>query len=219
MAFDAEFAAAVAIEQALKRGLDEVTPDELLLGCLRAVSQFGIAQIGPWAIDLEALGVEWLEVPARRGAKVAYSDAAVEVFDLAARIARANGGGSMRVEHLLAAFAGREDGLMGELSRSYGIASAGWRAAVAGMVPPAAPEARAASDYLSPEEAAEALGIHVQTLRGYVRSGKLPARRLAGERAIRIRRLDLEMLLEPLQEQEKKDGSIRSETRFAGDHP
>lgn len=202
MAFDTEFAAAVAIELALKRGLEEVGPDELLLGCLRAVSQFGIAQIGPWAIDLEALGVEWVEIPVRGGAKVAYSDAAVEVFDLAARIAKANGGGSMRVEHMLAAFAGRESGLMGELSLSYGITSAGWRAAVSKMLPtaPAVAEVPPAQDYLSPEEAAEALGIHVQTLRGYVRSGKLPARRLAGERAIRIRRADLEMLLEPLQE-------------------
>ena len=46
--------------------------------------------------------------------------------------------------------------------------------------------------------AAEALSIHVQTLRAYVRSGKLPALRLAGERAIRIRRQDLETVLEPL---------------------
>jgi len=56
----------------------------------------------------------------------------------------------------------------------------------------------AARDYLSPEDAAEALGIHVQTVRAYIRSGKLPALRLAGERAIRIRRSDLETVLEPL---------------------
>ena len=42
------------------------------------------------------------------------------------------------------------------------------------------------SEYLSPEDAAAELGIHVQTVRTYVRSGKLPAMRLAGERAIRI---------------------------------
>jgi excisionase family DNA binding protein len=194
LALETESAIAFAIEQALKRGLDEVTPDELLLGCLRAVSQFGIAQIGPWALDLEALGVEWLNPPSKP-AKVAYSDAAVEVFDLAARIAKANGGGSMSLEHLLAAFAGRESGLMGQLSRDYGITSAGWRAAVARLTSPAAAPT-ASADYLSPEDAAEAMGIHVQTLRGYVRSGKLPARRLAGERAIRIRREDLDKLLE-----------------------
>ena len=48
-------------------------------------------------------------------------------------------------------------------------------------------------------QAAEALGVHVQTLRAYVRSGRLPALRLAGERAIRIRRSDLEKVLEPVQ--------------------
>jgi excisionase family DNA binding protein len=52
-------------------------------------------------------------------------------------------------------------------------------------------------EYLTPEEAAELLSIHVQTLRAHVRSGKLPALRLAGERAIRIRWSDLEKIFEP----------------------
>ena len=42
------------------------------------------------------------------------------------------------------------------------------------------------------------MGIHVQTLRTYLRGGKLPAMRLAEERAIRIRRADLEKVLEPV---------------------
>ena len=54
------------------------------------------------------------------------------------------------------------------------------------------------NDYLTPEQAADELGVHVQTVRAYVRSGKLAALRLAGERAIRIRRSDLETVLEPL---------------------
>jgi excisionase family DNA binding protein len=63
----------------------------------------------------------------------------------------------------------------------------------------AAPAASsAAREFLTPEEAAEALGIHVQTLRAYVRSGKLPALRVAGERSLRVRRSDLEKVLEPL---------------------
>jgi excisionase family DNA binding protein len=52
-----------------------------------------------------------------------------------------------------------------------------------------------ASDLLSPEQAAAELGVHIQTLRGYIRRGKLVAFRLAGERAIRIRRDDLLALL------------------------
>ena len=53
-------------------------------------------------------------------------------------------------------------------------------------------------DYVTPEQAADVLHVHVQTIRDYIRSGRLPAFRLAGERAIRIRPADLEALLEPL---------------------
>ena len=201
---DAELAAAFAIDQAKRRNLDEITPDELLLGCLQAVSQFGVVQLGPWVLDLEELGIDWLQHPERSGTKVAYSQAVVAVFDLAARIAKADG--PIRIDHLLAAFAGEDSGLMGDLKRSHGITSASWRAAVAQFSPrrtvreseDGGSGAGAVRDYLTPEEAADALGIHVQTLRGYVRSGKLPALRLAGERAIRIRRADLETVLEPL---------------------
>ena len=58
---------------------------------------------------------------------------------------------------------------------------------------------------MTPEEAAQALSVYVQTLRAYVRSGKLPALRLAGERSIRIRRADLENVLEPVQADEEKE--------------
>jgi len=208
LATDTETVAAFAITQTLKRGLPEITPDELLTACLLVVSQFGIAQIGQWEIDVESLGIEWLETSENSTSKVAYSDASVEIFDRAARIAKSSGSSTMRLPHLLAAFAGRDAGLMGDLKQTYGITNAGWRAAIARM-PVARAEGPGAvervSEYLSPEEAAEALGIHVQTLRGYVRSGKLPARRLAGERAIRIRRSDLDLLLEPLHGRELQE--------------
>ena len=204
---DAETAAAFAISQAKRRGLAEVGADELLLGCLQTISVFGIVRLGPWTFDLEALGIDWLERPAR-GARVDYSQAVVELFDRAARISAVSaGGGGIQVDHLLAAFAGETGGLMGELKRTHEITGAGWRAAVAQLWPNVPPSATppadgsataAAADYLTPEEAAAALNIHVQTLRAYVRSGKLPALRLAGERAIRIRRQDLETVLEPL---------------------
>jgi len=202
---DAEQAASFAIAQAKRRSLDEVGPDELLLGCLQTIAQFGVAQLGSWTFDLEESGIDWLEQPERSGSKVAYSLTVVDLFDRSARIARMDGAGPMRVDHLLAAFAGETEGLMGQLKRKHGITSANWRAAVARLgcaAPESKKEERAASaafrDYLTPEEAAEALAIHVQTLRAYVRSGKLPALRLAGERAIRIRRADLEKVLEPL---------------------
>jgi excisionase family DNA binding protein len=50
----------------------------------------------------------------------------------------------------------------------------------------------------SPEEAAEYLGVHVQTVRAWIRSGRLKASRLAGQRALRIAASDLQSVLEPV---------------------
>ena len=60
---------------------------------------------------------------------------------------------------------------------------------------------------LSPEEGARLLGLHIQTVRGYIRSGRLPAFRIAGERAIRIRRDDLNALLQAMPAARSEDGS------------
>ena len=215
---DTETAASFAVAHARRLGQTEVGPDELLVGALQEISRFGIARLGGLVIDLEELGLDWLKAPEKSGSKLlsmapklAYTQDAVRIFDLAALIAKVDGGSAIGVDHLLAAFAKEESGLMGKLKQMYGITSASWRAAIAERAAlasalPQASEAElrveaaalAGRDYLTPEEAAEALGLHVQTLRGYVRTGKLPALRLAGERAIRIRREDLETVLEPL---------------------
>jgi excisionase family DNA binding protein len=202
---DTEHAAAFAITQAKRRGLAEITPDELLLGCLRTLSQFGIVTFGPWTFDLEALGVDWLENPDRKGLKPSYSQALVDRFDLAARIAKADGTSMIRIHHLLVAL-WSDTGLMAQLRQAHSITSAEWRAAAvqlstARQAKEPAPQSgnrEPARDYLTPEEAADALGLHAQTVRAYIRSGKLPAMRVAGERAIRIRREDLDKVLEPL---------------------
>jgi excisionase family DNA binding protein len=205
---DTDLAASFAIFVAKQRGDAEVTPDHILLGCLRAISRFGIATIGPWSLDLESLGIDWVAQPDGPKPKVAYSEGAVQIFDRASAIAR-SAGDLLNVFHLLAAFATEELGLMGELKRAHGINSAGWRTAIAQLAVPETngakpePAKKVTRDFLTPEEAAEALGVHVQTMRAYIRSGRLPAFRIAGERAIRIRRVDLEKLLEPLNTQEQ----------------
>lgn len=204
---DIELVAAYAIFSARRRGAQEITADDLLLGCLRAVSKFGIAEIGPWNIDLELLGVNWIDAAEGPPPKAVYSQQAVEIFDRAAQIAKSVRETHIGVNHVLAAFAAEESSLMAELKKTYDITSASWRAAIArtagqsriDAVVPAPGEEKRLREYLSPEEAANELGIHVQTMRMYVRSGRIPAFRVAGERALRILRSDLVKVLEPVE--------------------
>jgi excisionase family DNA binding protein len=175
---------------------------------LYAISRFGTVELGGWTIDLEELGVDWTAAQPKSEAKLAYSLQVVEILDRAAVLSKLEGAGKIGVDHLLVCFAKETGGVMGALRERYGIDSVRWRAAVAHLAgagetetagEPAPPrEPSPVREYLSPEEAAEFLGVHVQTLRGYIRSGKLPALRVAGERVIRIHRGSLESLLEPL---------------------
>lgn len=59
-------------------------------------------------------------------------------------------------------------------------------------------------ELLSVQEAADFLGLSVSTIRRYIRDGRLPAYRVAGERLLRIKRSDLEELLDPIFEEGKK---------------
>jgi excisionase family DNA binding protein len=188
----------------LQRQLKELAADELLLGCcLHVLSQFGIARIGDIVLDLEELGVDWARTNQAPTRTVCRSKEVIAICERAALIARASHSTTIRIEDLLAAFAGRRTGVMRELKERHGITSVTWRAAIARLASDrgtwrmkTAQSPALYSEYLTPEQAADVLGVHVQTVRGYVRSGKLPASRLAGERAIRIRRSDLECVLE-----------------------
>ena len=194
----------LAIWCAKERGAEEVLSADVLEGCLRVVSRFGVAAIGSLQVDLEEFGIDWLRVPERGAAKVSYSDEVVHLLDRAAAIAKADGYKEMGIDHVLVAFGAEDSKALDEWKQRHGVTSPQWRAAVGVMrEEPAAPadteKVVSARGYLSPEEAAGELGIHVQTVRAYVRSGKLPAVRMAGERAIRIRREDLPKLMEPMQ--------------------
>lgn len=203
-----------AIARARRRGGSEVSPDDLLIGLLKGMARFGLAIVGTWAIDLAGLGEDWLEERPRAEKRgPAYSPEAAAMFDQAAAVARKEGAPRVEPIHLLAAFAPVETGLMGRLKETYGITETGWREALARSRPGGWNGADGSGEHdaggrggpasgrrelLSPDEAAEFLGVHTQTVRGYIRTGKLPAYRIGGERFIRIRHDDLLALLEPL---------------------
>lgn len=212
-----------AIKRAKRRKSPTVTADDLLIGVFRAIARFDIVEIGPLTIDLEALGeavgeASQDDADKTPGQKVAYSSDAVAVLDKAAEIARKDASPKVEPIHLLAAFAYRDDGLMPQLKKQYGFSSAEWRWALSRWQPVSlerreegratAPGRQSPSElnkkqFFSPDEAAEFLGVHTQTIRGYIRTGKLPALRLAGERALRIQRDDLLALLEPYKPEER----------------
>lgn len=204
-----ERAARRAIARAKGRGDEEVTPDDLLVGALAEVSRFGIAWIGEWALEVRALedgsAGATAEVPDEPPPAAVYSPATVELLERAAAVAREDGSSGIGLVHLLVAFTEVECGLLAELGERYGFSESEWRAALArgavGALPHFTAEGGdggtpARPDILGVDEAAELLDVHSQTVRNYIRSGKLPAYRLAGERYIRILRRDLLALLE-----------------------
>jgi excisionase family DNA binding protein len=209
-------AARGAIARAKARKSAEVTADDLLLGLLGEVSRFGIAWIGDWPIDVASLdgasnaaGGSSATAPAP-----GYAAETVRVFERGAAIARADGTRSVGAVHLLAAFAEEESPVMTELRRRHGFGPMEWRAALArtdlGLTPVVAAiggdgDGRprgGAGEIMSVDDAAAYLAVHAQTIRNYIRSGKLPAYRLAGERSIRVLRQDLLALLEQVRPDE-----------------
>lgn len=193
-----------AVEIARNHARPEIEPDDLLAGLLLAISRFGIVEFGDRALDLGRLDLPFDLPTPETTLRPRYSAATTELFTRAARICRSDGGGPMRPIHLLVALGDDSWPRMRQVLQTLGLDAAGWRRLLAAIEPTATPPARApdsstasprGEDLLSPEQAATELGVHIQTLRGYIRRGKLPAFRLAGERAIRIRRDDLAALL------------------------
>lgn len=209
-------AARVAIARAKARKSAEVTADDLLLGLLSEVSRFGIAWIGDWAIDIRSLeGASSTNGGPRGDTKApGYAADTVRLFESGVAIAREDGARSVAPVHLLAAFAEEESPVMLELRRRHGFGPAQWRAALArtDLEPQQSfaavrgngdSRARgAAGEIMNVDDAAAYLAVHAQTIRNYIRSGKLPAYRLAGERSIRLLRQDLLALLEQVRTDE-----------------
>ena len=208
-----------AIKRAKRRKSPKVTRDDLLVGLFQVIARFDIVQIGPLTIDFEELGEPLKDDTGKTNKqKVAYSSDTVAVFDRAAHIARKDNSSKVELVHLLVAFAYEDSGLMAQLKEKYGLSSMEWRSALSKWQPVSLEKKEAGSEidagrkspmefnekqFFSPDEAAEFLDVHTQTIRGYIRTGKLPALRLAGERALRIRREDLLALLEPYEQEEK----------------
>lgn len=184
-------------KEAVRLGSSLVTVDIHFLVFLRRFSQFGFFQFGPVCIDV---GI--IEAAVERSVQRTAPDELVTLGDDVVRFSRLLMGevqrsGRRRIDelHYLLAFINWNEGLPRRVFGELGVtAEQVERFARDRSASPAGPER-----LYSPEEAAEYLGVHVQTVRAWIRSGRLRASRLAGQRALRIRASDLTSVLEPVQ--------------------
>jgi excisionase family DNA binding protein len=177
--------------------LGRAVPGLMFLIYLRRMSRFGYFSFGPITIDVELIEelVEResaISPPLTGGPGISEEDQLFSVKLM--EEFRKSGRRRLDELHFLLAFMRLGAGLPGRVFSELGVTPE--------QVEEYARTRRMSQPELerlfSPEQAAEYLNVHVQTVRAWIRSGRLPARRLAGQRALRIKASDLERVLEPV---------------------
>lgn len=183
--------------EAKRLGATVITVDIQFLVFLRRFSRFGYFQYGPLGIDTRVIE-EIVERNTPRGDPETLTVLGDDIVEFSrVLIGEVQRTGRKRIDelHYLLAFMRWGKGLPARVFGELGVtpeqverytSERGRR--------DADPE-----KLYSPEEAAEYLGVHVQTVRTWIRSGRLRASRLAGQRALRIRASDLTSVLEPVE--------------------
>ncbi len=196
-------------EAAAREDGGDVSADHLVLGVLRAADPSGAAvlrALGIGEADMVRAGAH----PAR-ASRSRWGPGLQPIIQAAAQEAWQLGSHLTRSAHVLLGIAASGQGILAHLLASRSAAlddvRARVREAIAASPAPAPSSEPQSSAVVSPassrelftvDQAAEFLGLHHQTLRGYIKGGKLPAYRLAGEKVLRIKRDDLMALLEPV---------------------
>jgi excisionase family DNA binding protein len=172
--------------------------DVLFLGFLHEMSRFGVFSYGPISIDVGL--VEEVYMRALPGSSE-ETDARVHdsTKDFYQRLATEleSAGGTRRPNelHYLLAFMRSPGGLPQKVFSELAVRPEA-------VMEFARREAQGLSGradvFLTPEDVAGRLNVNVQTVRAWIRSGKLPASRLAGRRVLRVRESDIDAVLEPV---------------------
>jgi excisionase family DNA binding protein len=189
----------VAVSEMANEFRSDGTLDLLFLAYLRRMSRFGYFHYGPVTIDVRVIE-DLVERTVERGRSPGpglheYSDDYVRFTRvLMGEVSRT---GQRRLDelHFLLAFMRCGEGLPARVFGELGVTPD--QVELLGKAGPR--EQPVLEKLYSPEEVAAYLGVHVQTVRTWIREGRLPARRLAGQRALRVRESDLERVLEPLE--------------------
>ena len=172
--------------------------DHIFLAFLYLGSRFGKFTYGPITIDVAVVEDRVTSLHARPPGPLPSvqppGHASVGRFIRALGRERAAGGRRVIDElHVLLALMRCNEGVPAEVFGELGVTPE----AVEAFSRDGAP-AHGSRRFLSPEEVATMLGVHVKTVRGWIRTGKLPASRLAGQRALRVRESDIDALLQPV---------------------
>jgi excisionase family DNA binding protein len=174
----------------------EATADLMFLAYLLKTSRFGFFTFGPITIDVRVVEDLVLRTTPRSpdpeaGTRSRYSDDCLRFLQVLADEVERSGRRRIDEAQFLLAFMQLGEGIAGRVFAELGVSTE----AVRNFVPGAGLHG---GRLYSPEEAAEYMGVHVKTVRNWIRSGRLPASRLAGQRVLRIRAADLDRLLEPV---------------------
>ncbi len=175
----------------------EATLDLFFLAYLVKMARFGYFSFGPVTIDVRLIEDMVADTIVRSDdpeavAKAPYSDDAVRFLRVLSEEVERSGRRRIDDVHFLLAFMQVGEGIPGRVFSELGVRPD----QVLAFVPASA---EPADRLYSPEETAEYLGVHVKTVRNWIKSGRLPASRLAGQRVLRIRSSDLHHLLEPVE--------------------
>jgi excisionase family DNA binding protein len=180
-----------------EQGISVANIDVYFLAYLLETSRFGYFTYGPITIDVRTVeDIVERTAPRGRGGHVRNDESQQRFFGQLARELKRSGRKRIDELHVLLAFMRLNEGLPGRVFAELGVTP---EEVERYRHPPRAGEPMPQAERLySPEEAADYLGVHVQTVRSWVRSGRLPASRLTGKRALRIRESDLQSVLEPV---------------------
>lgn len=171
--------------------------DILFVAFLQEMSRFGVFSYGPLTIDVALVEDLYLrslpdspEVSTQR-----VLDSAKDFYQRVASELENTGTRRPNELHYLLAFMRSPDGLPRRVFGELGVTPAA-------VLAYARREARGLSGredvFLTPDDVAQRLSVNVQTVRAWIRSGKLPASRLAGNRVLRVRESDIATVLEPV---------------------
>jgi excisionase family DNA binding protein len=177
------------------RFMDSARMDLFFLAYLRATSSFGVFSYGPVTIHLAP--IDAAVERAVQNALPLQDNPLVLIADLFQSECKRSGRRTIDELHMLLAFMRVGVGLPARVFGELGVTPEQVEEfARTGHVPP---RHTPMETLYSPEEAAAYLKVHVQTVREWIRSGRLKAFRLAGQRSLRIRASDLDSVLEPVE--------------------